>query len=852
MRIHFRTGFLFPQLGRVKLGTLAQGRHNFERVKIGPIIVRQFIRQLFLQALLALSTLQLAAGSGSFVPFETASQIRQLTPSEAARNYPVRLRGVLTFIDQSQFFQFIQDDTAGIYFVMPIPGITNHSELKAGQLVEIEGGTSPGEYAPIVMPTSIRVLGRGVFPTAKTVTFQEVVSGAEDSQFVELHGIVRSVEWVDTMKYFVMGIATGGGRLTALSASLPVKSGENLVASTVRIRGVCAARFNLQRQLFDTRILIPRPEDLVVETPAPPNPFGAPARPMEQLLQFAPEGSYGHQVKVDGTVIYREGDDTLYVEGKNGGLYVETKQAGPLIPGDRVEVLGFPAQGEYTPMLQDAFFRQVGTGAPPTPDLVTADEALSGKHDCRLVRITATVLDRTHNSPEQFLVLQSGGFIFNAYLQRHGTGTDFAYLQNGSKVAITGVCRIELGNDWHVGPDWRAKSFRILLRSADDIQVLQEPPWWNLEKLLWATGALGLVVLSALAWVGILRRRVHVQTAIIRRQLATEAAMKERYENLFENAKDMVFTHDPGGRITSVNKTGEQFLHRQREDILGKNLASFVVEDQRDALKEWLDQVSHGIEIAATEWEFINAGGANRRVEISALLVKQAGSAPEVESVARDITERKRLEREILQISNREQRRIGHDLHDGVCQQLAAIAYHVDMLADQLQEKRVPESAEAERIGSLLNETMAQTRSVARGLFPVRLEEEGLVSALEEVVDNATRLFRVRCEFNCSGPEPKLETTAALHLYYIAQEAVLNAAKHGNASKISVAISRQQERFALTVIDDGQGFESGEGHSGGMGIRIMRYRAQVIGAKLDLKSRPGQGTQITCVFHAAT
>jgi two-component system CheB/CheR fusion protein len=120
------------------------------------------------------------------------------------------------------------------------------------------------------------------------------------------------------------------------------------------------------------------------------------------------------------------------------------------------------------------------------------------------------------------------------------------------------------------------------------------------------------------------------------------------------------------------------------------------------------------------------------------------------------------------------------------------------------------------------------------------------------VVDNATRLFRVRCEFNCSGPEPKLETTAALHLYYIAQEAVLNAAKHGNASKISVAISRQQERFALTVIDDGQGFESGEGHSGGMGIRIMRYRAQVIGAKLDLKSRPGQGTQITCVFHAAT
>jgi signal transduction histidine kinase len=276
-----------------------------------------------------------------------------------------------------------------------------------------------------------------------------------------------------------------------------------------------------------------------------------------------------------------------------------------------------------------------------------------------------------------------------------------------------------------------------------------------------------------------------------------------------------------------------------------------VVDDQREALKEWLDQVSHGGEMAATEWDFINPGGPSRRVEISALLVKEADSAPEVESVARDITERKRLEREILQISNREQRRIGHDLHDGVCQQLAAIAYRVDMLADQLQEKKLGESSEAERIGSLLNEAMAQTRSVARGLFPVRLEEEGLVSALEEVANNATRMFRIRCDFACAVPEPKLETNAALHLYYIAQEAVLNGAKHGNASAISVAIARQQERFTLTVQDNGRGFDLAEGHSGGMGIRIMRYRAQMIGATLDLKSRPGQGTQITCVFHAA-
>ena len=783
---------------------------------------------------------------------ETAAQIRQLTPAQAAMHYPVRVQGVLTFFDQSQFFRFVQDDTAGIYFYLDDAGLSNSPDLMAGKQVEIDGETSPGEYAPIVTPRQIKILGEGTFPVARPVSFEQVASGEEDSQFVEIHGIVRSVQWNEAIKYYVMGIATGGGRLTALVAKLPVANGDSLVDSTVRIRGVCTTRFNLQRQLFDSRLLVPRPEDLAVETPAPANPFDIPARPMEQLLQFAPQGSYGHRVKVVGTVIYREDDNVLYIEDETEGLYVETKQAGSLMPGDHVEVLGFPAKGEYTPMLQDALFRKTGYDQLPVPDPVTVDQAMNGKHDCRLVQIEATVLDRTHHSVEQFLVLQSGDFIFNAYLQRKGTGTDFAYLQNGSKVDITGVCLIEMGNDWHVGPDWRAKSFRILLRSANDITLLKEPPWWNLEKMLWAMGILCLLVFATLAWIGILRRRVHKQTAIIRRQLQTEAELKERYENLFENANDMVFTHAPDGRITSVNKTGEQLLHRRREDILGKNLVSFVVEDQREAVKEWLEQVSKGTEPATTEWDFINPAGASLRLEISALLVEQVGSAPEVESVARDITERKRLEREILQISNREQRRIGHDLHDGVCQQLAAIAYRVDILADQLQERQFPESIEAERIGTLLNEAMSQTRSVARGLFPVRLEEEGLVSALEEVVINATKLFKVHCHFSCTGAHPKLETTAALHLYYIAQEAVLNAAKHGNATEIFVSLNRQHERFVLTVQDNGRGFEIAERHSGGMGVRIMRYRAQVIGATLDLKSRPGQGTQMVCTFHAAT
>jgi signal transduction histidine kinase len=150
----------------------------------------------------------------------------------------------------------------------------------------------------------------------------------------------------------------------------------------------------------------------------------------------------------------------------------------------------------------------------------------------------------------------------------------------------------------------------------------------------------------------------------------------------------------------------------------------------------------------------------------------------------------------------------------------------------------------------LVNETINQTRSVARGLFPVRLEENGLVSAIEELATNTENLFKIRCQFVCDEPQLILENTASLHLYYIVQEAVLNAVKHGKATNVVISIVREHDRFRLTIGDNGGGFQS-PGSSTGMGIRIMRYRASVIGTTLDLKSALNQGTQITCVFYSS-
>ncbi|MGH7978993.1 MAG: PAS domain-containing sensor histidine kinase, partial [Limisphaerales bacterium] len=405
------------------------------------------------------------------------------------------------------------------------------------------------------------------------------------------------------------------------------------------------------------------------------------------------------------------------------------------------------------------------------------------------------------------------------------------------------------------GQAWRAKSFRILMRSAGDVSVLQWPPWWNLQKLFWVLALLGLIVVGAFAWVVILRRRVQQQTRIIRDKLQAEAALKERYENLFENANDMVFTCDFAGRITSLNRAGEQLLRRRREEVAGKKLVELIAEEQRGAAERWFEQIVQrpdlALALAPAEWDFSDGAGQRLKLEIGARMVEKQGKAVEVEGIARDITERKRLEREILEISNREQQRIGHDLHDGVCQQLAGIAYRVDILADQLQEKKFSEASEAERIGLLVNEAITQTRSVARGLFPVHLEESGLMLALEDLAANATNLFKIKCDFAIEGPPPALENGVAVHLYYIAQEAVLNAVKHGKAAQVALLLKYTSGHYELSIQDKGAGFEPGNGSSNGMGVRIMRYRARTIGATLDLKSMPGNGTRITCVFYPA-
>jgi signal transduction histidine kinase len=271
------------------------------------------------------------------------------------------------------------------------------------------------------------------------------------------------------------------------------------------------------------------------------------------LLQFSPQGTYGHRVKVIGTVIYSVPGETMFIQDGEQGVEVQTVQRTPLQLGDRVEVLGFINQGDYTPMLQDAVYRTNSNGTLPKLEKVTPDEALKGNHDCRLIQVSGRVLDRTQYGSERYLILQNGDHIFHAYLKQHDGPDAFAGLENGSEVSVTGVCRIDPG-DWAAGDAWRAKAFRIELRSVADVVLVQSPPWWTLKRVLWMAGALGLMALAAFSWVAVLRRQVAERSLQLEIQIQERQRAERRREIEQERARVAHDLHDDlGARLTEVN-----------------------------------------------------------------------------------------------------------------------------------------------------------------------------------------------------------------------------------------------------------------------------------------------------------
>jgi signal transduction histidine kinase len=443
----------------------------------------------------------------------TIDAIRDLSPEEARQRRPVRVRGVVTAHDRDENLLFVQDRTAGIY----IEAWRHLHDVRPGELVEVTGWTGGGAFAPIIEWPQLVHVGTAPFPTA--IRLGAAIQPQYDSQWIEVDGIVRAAGL--RTRRAVLDLMAFGDRLEVhLPGITDLERVRPLVDAEVRVRGVYRATFSPTRQLTGALVEVPSLDLVSVLAAAPEDPYGAPLRRSDTILEFHPRDATGRRVHVRGVVTLQRPGRFFYVRDAGGPLRVESREAAPLRPGDEVDVVGFPGLGDFRPVLRDASYRRRAHTTPRDPSPVHADQALSGRLDGELITIEGRLLERLSPEGESRLVLQSPLSVFEAVLA--DVSAPFDDLRADSRLRVTGICVVRA--DSARVP----QSFQVLLRDVDDVRVVEAAPWWTRRRAALAGASLLAVALGALLWVGTLRRRVRAQTEILRGRLAREASLEER------------------------------------------------------------------------------------------------------------------------------------------------------------------------------------------------------------------------------------------------------------------------------------------------------------------------------------
>jgi signal transduction histidine kinase/DNA-binding response OmpR family regulator len=463
-----------------------------------------------------------------------ALDVHSLTIEQALRNYPVHLRAVVTYydpyVDPRRPALFVSDSSGAIFVALSsLPAVP----FEAGDLVEITGVSAAGDYAPIVNATEAHVIGKSHLPsTAPRVTLTEMLTGAEDGQWVEVEGVVHAVRV--SGKNINLELALSDGAITATTVKEVGADYESLVDARVRLRGNEAPLFNHQRQMTGARLLFPDRAEVTVEESAPAHPFTLPVSPVSGLLRFTPSPALHHRVHIRGTVTLAWPGRLLCIQDGLHGLCAETDQTTPLSPGVLVDVIGFPIIGPFTPTLTRATYNATGVRQPVAAVAVTADQALRGNHDAGLVELKGQLIGQDETASDPNILLSSGNYVFSAVLPAQSGAQRLVAWEKGTTFKIVGICSVKGGSDKAGTPGEGfsvPETFRILLRSPQDVVVIKSPSWWTPTHAIAMLGVAAVLTLVVLAWVSVLRKRVQEQIHTIQQQLQEAAKLRTAAED---------------------------------------------------------------------------------------------------------------------------------------------------------------------------------------------------------------------------------------------------------------------------------------------------------------------------------
>ncbi len=455
----------------------------------------------------------------------TAKAAHSLSADQARQQYPVHLHAVVTYFDPDTSpvtAAFFACDQTGCICVLAPP--KPRLPLRTGALIDMTGVSAPGNYAPIVNLTEIHVVGQGELPaTTPRRSLRQLLTGADDGQWIEVEGVVHSVS--QSGKNLYLSLALADGMIQGVTALTPGFDNARLIDARVVIRGNAAPVWTKNRQMVGARLLIPSFAQVRTEEPAGADPFSLPVRPINSLLRFQPGVTFIHRVRVRGEVTLQWPGRWIYIQDGSQGLFVPGIQQSALKVGEVVDVVGFPAMGEYSLMLEDAVFRAEGGGRAIIASSITAQDAMKGDYDAKLVQIQGRLVNEDLTSEYPTLVMSSGGRSFFALLPIGTRAENLSSWRTGSQLLLTGVCSVQVDKDLSYQQYGGATpmSFRVLLRSPQDVVVLRKPSWWTAGRILGLLAICVLIILFGTLWVAALKRRVRERTETIRAALESTA-----------------------------------------------------------------------------------------------------------------------------------------------------------------------------------------------------------------------------------------------------------------------------------------------------------------------------------------
>jgi PAS domain S-box-containing protein len=529
--------------------------------------------------------------------------------------------------------------------------------------------------------------------------------------------------------------------------------------------------------------------------------------------------------QVRGTVIYAYREASFNLQDNTAGLLVSSPTNITLEIGDVVEVAGSAVTGGFSPILKQESIRKTGRAAIPQALSTSGKEIMAGKHDMRLVTLKATLLDTARTAGGTIVLrLLDETIPFSAELDANEMPDEWGALLSQSYVQLTGVCSVG-GDAKHV------RTFRILLRSPKDVQILKAPPWWNFNRTMRVVIVLGLLILGGLIWVAALNHQVRQQTRELRKRFEREAELEDQYHDLFENAQELILTLDPSGKFVSLNKAAERTLSVSRYDAVAKNFADFVIPEQRERFLQFLGDAARQNSSKLGEFEVRSTNGRPASLELSCHVMNRPAAQPELQVIARDITERKRAEAEIHRLTHFLENRVAERTAqlEAANKELEAFSYSVshdlraplraiDGFSKILQEENLAKADEdtvhlldgiqknAKRMAQLIDDLLQFSR----------ITRSSIVSA--EV--NLEELFRTVYEEQ-KAIQPARQVEITVHklpvvkgdnamLRQVVENLISNALKYSrgrDVSKIEVGAREEKDDYVIYVKDNGVGFD---------------------------------------------